>query len=221
MPCVCKFHLPSSHKRSTLTFVGKNLLKTFPYYTCLTYPMDPIAISSLSAGTVVGISITILLESFSAGVLLTAIITYCCWVRSGKSSWQTHISPSEGPMCDEVGQDQDQYAWDKGESRIWDGSRQAGDGGSYVCSSGYWLHCCIDFDSQERLCTLVLLLNSCLVSISYAANWKFVKKLCTKCIPRLKAIPFWTKHWALQLYDVNFTCHSRYLAIYNVTCYKR
>ena len=137
MPCVCKFHLPSSYKCSTLTIVGKNLLKTFPYYTCLTYPMDPIGISSLSAGTVVGISITILLVSFSAGVLLTAIITYCCWVRSGKSSWQTHISPSEGPMCDEVGQDQDQYAWDKGESRIWDGSRQAGDeGGSYVCSSG-------------------------------------------------------------------------------------
>ena len=160
MPCVCKFHLPSSYKCSTLTIVGKNLLKTFPYYTCLTYPMDPIGISSLSAGTVVGISITILLVSFSAGVLLTAIITYCCWVRSGKSSWQPHISPSEGPMCDEVGQDQDQYAWDKGESRIWDGAGklEMKEEVMYV-PVGYRLHCCIDFDSQERLCTPVLLLT--------------------------------------------------------------
>ena len=55
----------------------------------------------LSAGIIVGISIIIFLLSFSAGVLLTALITYCCCVREigeSSSSGQAHLSPSESPM---------------------------------------------------------------------------------------------------------------------------
>ena len=62
---------------------------------------DPrLATNCLSAGTVVGISITIFLVSFSAGILLTALITYCCCVREigESSSGQAHLSPSESPV---------------------------------------------------------------------------------------------------------------------------
>ena len=61
----------------------------------------------LIAGTVVGMSITIFLMSFSVGALLAALLTYCCCVRKEKSSGQSHSSPSEGPqpapVYDEVG----------------------------------------------------------------------------------------------------------------------
>ena len=61
----------------------------------------------LSAGTVVGISITIFLVSFSAGAMLAALITYCCVRERGKSSGQHHLSPTEdphpAPVYDEVG----------------------------------------------------------------------------------------------------------------------
>ena len=67
---------------------------------------QPVA-AYLSAGAVVGISITICLVFFSAGALLTALITYCCCVKRGKSSGQPHPSTSEGPqpapLYDEVG----------------------------------------------------------------------------------------------------------------------
>ena len=54
----------------------------------------------LSAGTIVGISITIFLVSFSVGILLTALITYCCCVREigESSSGQAHLSPSGSPV---------------------------------------------------------------------------------------------------------------------------
>ena len=67
------------------------------------------ATCGFSAGTVVGISITIFLVSFSAGAVLAALITYCCCVmgKRGKSSGQPHFSPSEAhhpaPVYDEVG----------------------------------------------------------------------------------------------------------------------
>ena len=66
------------------------------------------ATAGLSPGIVVGISITIFLMSFSAGVLLATLITYCC-VRSRvkSSSSKPHLTPSEGPqpapVYDEVG----------------------------------------------------------------------------------------------------------------------
>ena len=59
---------------------------------------QPVA-ACLSAGTIVGISITICLVSFSTGALLAALITYCCCVRRReKSSGQPHPSSSEGPQ---------------------------------------------------------------------------------------------------------------------------
>ena len=62
----------------------------------------------LSAGIVVGISITIFLMSFSAGAMLAALVTYCCVRERGESSGQHHLSPTEDPQCitpvyDEVG----------------------------------------------------------------------------------------------------------------------
>ena len=68
--------------------------------------MPQSAIAGLSAGTAVGISITIFLVSFSVGVVLATFITYCC-VRRRKSSGKRHSTPSEGPqpapVYDEVG----------------------------------------------------------------------------------------------------------------------
>ena len=61
-----------------------------------TGPVPEPATCGLSAGAVVGISVTIFIVSFSAGALLTALLTYCC-VRRGKSSGQPHPSSSEGP----------------------------------------------------------------------------------------------------------------------------
>ena len=67
------------------------------------------ATCALSAGAVVGISITIFLVSFSVGAVLATLITYCCCVmgRREKSSGQPHLPPSEGPhpaqVYDEVG----------------------------------------------------------------------------------------------------------------------
>ena len=44
--------------------------------------------------------------SFSTGVLLTTLITYCCVGRRGKSSGKPHSTPSEdtqpAPVYDEV-----------------------------------------------------------------------------------------------------------------------
>ena len=65
------------------------------------------ATPGLSAGTVVGISITIFLVSFSGGAVLAALITYCCCVRGrAKSSGQPHPSqlesPHPAPVYDEV-----------------------------------------------------------------------------------------------------------------------
>ena len=80
-------------------------------YVCLhtsTHPPSvdsdpPPATGGLSAGTIVGISIIIFLVSFSAGVLLAALITYCCCVkRREKSSGQPQVSSSEAPVYDEV-----------------------------------------------------------------------------------------------------------------------
>ena len=111
-----------------LTTETLHLISIFPnlvyYHVCLHTPTDPQptnpepdistgqepATAVLSAGTVVGISITIFLVSFSAGVLLAALITYCCCMRGrgkrGKSSGQPHLSSSEGaqpaPVYDEV-----------------------------------------------------------------------------------------------------------------------
>ena len=70
-------------------------------YACLDTPTDPEpATAGLSAGAAVGISITIFLVSFSAGAMLATLITYCCCVRrrTGKSSGQQHLPPSEGPQ---------------------------------------------------------------------------------------------------------------------------
>ena len=68
---------------------------------------DSQPVACLNAGTIVGISITIFLVSFSAGALLAALLTYCCCVWRGKSSGQPHPSSSEGPqptpLYDEVG----------------------------------------------------------------------------------------------------------------------
>ena len=65
------------------------------------------AAAGLSAGAAVGISITIFLVSFSAGVLLAALIIFCCVRRRGKNSGQAHSTPSEdpqpAPVYDEVG----------------------------------------------------------------------------------------------------------------------
>jgi len=53
----------------------------------------------LSPGTVVGISITIFLVSFSAGILLATLITYCCGRRKRKkSNEQQELSSSENPQ---------------------------------------------------------------------------------------------------------------------------
>ena len=56
----------------------------------------------ISAGTVVGISIAIFIVSFSAGALLTALITSCCHMREkGKrkrSNEQREPSSSESPQ---------------------------------------------------------------------------------------------------------------------------
>ena len=56
----------------------------------------------LSASTVVGISITIYIMSFSAGALLTALITYCCCVRRKgnrkRSNEEQENSYSESPQ---------------------------------------------------------------------------------------------------------------------------
>ena len=69
-------------------------------------PEPQSAIAGLSAGVAVGISITIFLVSFSTGVVLATLITYCC-VRRKKSSWQPHLTSLEGPqpapVYDEVG----------------------------------------------------------------------------------------------------------------------
>ena len=71
---------------------------------CDTEPQS--ATAGLSAVAAVGISVTIFLVSFSAGALLTAVITYCC-VRREKSSGQPHPTPSQShqptPLYDEVG----------------------------------------------------------------------------------------------------------------------
>ena len=61
----------------------------------LRYPTDS---QPVNAGTIVGISITIFLVSFSVGALLAAVITYCCCVRRKKNSGHPHLSPSEGPQ---------------------------------------------------------------------------------------------------------------------------
>ena len=76
----------------------------------LTESVDPdpaSAIGDLSAGGVVGISASVFLVSFSAGVVLAALITYCCCVIGrGKNRKQSHLSSSEGaqtvPVYDEV-----------------------------------------------------------------------------------------------------------------------
>ena len=77
---------------------------TFSYLTSV--DLHPaLATAGLSAGAVVGISITIFLMS-SAISLLAALTTYCCMKSRGKSVEQPHISPSEGvqivPVYDEV-----------------------------------------------------------------------------------------------------------------------
>ena len=64
---------------------------------------------AISVGAAVAISVVLSsLVSFSAGALLTALLTYCCCVkRRKKSSGQPHLSPTEDtqpdPMYDEVG----------------------------------------------------------------------------------------------------------------------
>ena len=57
-------------------------------------------VNCLGAGAAVGISITIFLVSFSAGVMLALLITYCCCVRGigESSSGQPHLFTSEGPV---------------------------------------------------------------------------------------------------------------------------
>ena len=65
------------------------------------------ATAGLTADTVLALSIAIFLVSFSAGLLLTTLITYCCVRRRGKTIGQQHLPPSEGaqpaPVYDEVG----------------------------------------------------------------------------------------------------------------------
>ena len=60
----------------------------------------------LSAGAVVGISAPTFLVSFSAGVLLTTLVTYCYVMKRGKNRKQPHLSSLEGaqtvPVYDEV-----------------------------------------------------------------------------------------------------------------------
>ena len=54
---------------------------------------------AISVGAAVAISVVVSsLVSFSAGALLAALITYCCVKKRGKSSGQSHPSPSEGPQ---------------------------------------------------------------------------------------------------------------------------
>ena len=76
-------------------------------------PIDPrcdtesqSATAGLSAGAAVGISVTIFIVSFSAGALLTALITYCCVRGRAESSGQPHLTLSEShqpaPVYDEV-----------------------------------------------------------------------------------------------------------------------
>ena len=65
--------------------------------------INPICPQSTTAGlstvTVVGISITIFVVSFSVGALLAALITYCCCVRRReKNSGQPQVSSSEDPQ---------------------------------------------------------------------------------------------------------------------------
>ena len=54
-----------------------------------------LASACLTAGTVVGISITILLVSFFAGVMLAVLITCYCMREKEKSSKQTDLPTSE------------------------------------------------------------------------------------------------------------------------------
>ena len=76
-----------------------------PTDTATTNP--ELATAGLTAGTIVGISVSIFLVSFCAGALLAALITYCCVRRRKKNSGQPHPSSSEGPqpapVYDEVG----------------------------------------------------------------------------------------------------------------------
>ena len=87
--------------------------RKFPLYglIMLCMSINPICPQSTTAGlstvTVVGISIIIFLVSvvisslvsFSAGVLLAALITYCCCVRRReKNSGQPQVSSSENPQ---------------------------------------------------------------------------------------------------------------------------
>ena len=55
---------------------------------------------AISVGAAVAISVVLSsLVSFSAGVLLAALLAYCCCVRRrGKSSGQPHPSSSEDPQ---------------------------------------------------------------------------------------------------------------------------
>ena len=91
-----------------------------------------LATAGLSAGAAVGISVTIFLVSFSAGALLTTLITYCCCARREKSSGQPHLTPSHShqpaPVYDEVGAGVErecciwssgQITGDEAESFIW------------------------------------------------------------------------------------------------------
>ena len=54
--------------------------------------------AGLSAGAVVGISITIFLVSFSAGAMLATLIIYCCGRGKRKKSHQQEHSSSESPQ---------------------------------------------------------------------------------------------------------------------------
>ena len=90
--------------------LGSRVTKT-RYVSCILYmpidtPTDPQpATGGLSTGTVVGISISIFIVSFSAGALLAILIA--CVRRRQKSSGKPHLSPSEvphpAPVYDEVG----------------------------------------------------------------------------------------------------------------------
>ena len=64
------------------------------------YSFSGASAMAISVGAAVAISVVLSsLVSFSAGALLAALITYCCCVRRrGKSSGQSHPSPSEGPQ---------------------------------------------------------------------------------------------------------------------------
>ena len=62
-------------------------------------PADPEpATAGLTADTVVGVSITIFLVSFSAGAMLATLIIFCCVRRRRKSNGQPHLTPSEDPQ---------------------------------------------------------------------------------------------------------------------------